>query len=314
MSAYPDIVRTVTEHKAAQYRTHPCHTNRASSLGGDCERELVYQRLHWDRAAEPSDDLKIIFQEGEKHEQAVIQDMRDAGLRVFEQQTTLHMREYQITGHIDATVGAGPDMEPVPVDVKSMSPHIWDSIFYAGADSYTWEQVAERFQAKPWLRKYRGQITLYMLMREIEHGILLCINKGTGALAQVCIDLDYTYGESLLQRAERINLHVEAETLPERIEYDEEICPRCPFYHLCLPSQQDREPIAFLSEPKVIDLLTTWGATREAAADYRRADEKVKAWAKAQESDRIAIGDWLVQVKKQRNGKRVEIREITHGG
>src|SRR5437867_568445 len=70
-------------------------------------------------------------------------------------------------------------------------------------------------------------------------------------LAQVTVKLDYDYAESLLRRAERINAHVEAGTLPERIPFNEEVCPRCPFYALCLPDFEGKDPIAFLEDETV---------------------------------------------------------------
>lgn len=306
MAAFPDLVAGVYEYKLRQWRQAPCNSNRASQLGADCERELVYWRTAWEQALEPDDSLKIIFQEGEKHETTVLADLRAAGFSVLEQQMSLEWREYQITGHIDASILY--EGSAIPLDVKSMGAHIWDSCFRDGPRAYEWREVSDAFSAKPWMRKYLAQLVLYCLMRNAERSMLVCINKGTGALAQVNVLLDYDLGEFLLQRAERINAHVRAGTLPDRIPFDDEVCGRCPFYHVCLPDHVGRPPIAFLEEPEIVELLETRERHATAAADYDRADRRVKEWAKAQQSDRMAIGRFVVRRKAQRNGVRVEIQ------
>src|SRR5262245_8005025 len=259
----PDLLTPWVRYKASLYKQHPVTGNRASQLGGDCERELVYLRTRWQEAAPPPLDLQILFQEGEKHEREILIELQRAGIQVIEQQASLEWRALKITGHIDATVVW--EGESIPIDVKSMADHTWSSIFREGSRVYAWEEVEGAFLRKPWLRKYLGQVTLYSLLKSCELGILLCVNKGTGALAQVTVKLDYDYAESLLRRAERINAHVEAGTLPERIPFDEEVCPRCPFFALCLPDCQGKEPIAFLEDETVERLLEERATYEESA-------------------------------------------------
>ena len=308
---WPDLVNPIYQERRRQWKRYPCRTNRASSLGADCERELVYKRTHWEHTLEPDPGLLMIFAEGNKHEDALLHELRQLGVQVLEQQTSLEWKEYQISGHIDAVVVHND--EAIPVDIKSMSAHIWDSIFRRGAGAYEWGEVEAAFQSKPWLRKYAAQIYLYALMRNEERGMLLCLNKGTGALAQVHLVLDddaLQYAEGLLQRAERINWYVLKEQLPDRIPFDEGICPRCDFYHICLPDQVGKDPILFLTDETIVSLLEERAATEEVRGDYERADKKLKEWAKAQSSDRISIGDWLVTRKETKRGVTVKFQRV----
>jgi len=302
----PDLVSPIYRRREADFKIYPCHTNRASSLGGDCERALVYARTHWEEAAKPDISTIILLQEGDKHEREALADLGRAGFQVIEQQVALEWKVFQITGHLDAVVVH--EGESIPLDVKSMSPHIWDSIFRRGPGVYPWEEVREAFQKKPWLRKYLGQITLYELFKSVDRGILLAVNKGTGALAQVNVDLDYDYGEFLLRRAERINGHVAAGTIPDRIPFDDEICPRCAHYTTCLPDHVGREPIAFLDNSIVERLLEERERNEDARKVFEAADERVKKWAKARTEAKWAIGPWLLEKKVDGRGTTIKIK------
>lgn len=312
--SFPDLITPVSDYRTRQYHNAPCHTNRASNLAGDCERQLVYERTRWQDKTPPDPGLITIFAEGNAHEQMVLEELRRAGVTVLEQQTTLEWRAIQVTGHIDAVViASGNESESgtaVPVDVKSMSGHIWDSCFPRGTAIYSWDDVADAFTRKHWLRKYRGQIMLYCLLKEADRGILLCKNKNTGQLAQVNLELDYEYAESLVRRAERLNAHVADGTLPERIAWDADVCGGCPYLHICLPDHVGRDPIAFVAEGEIEDLLTERENAEAEAWHYKAADERVKRWMKAQEADRVVVGDWLLERKNQRNGVRVEITRV----
>ena len=305
---FPDLLTPWLSYKASLFKQRPCNSNRASQLGADCERELVYARTRWQEAAVPPLELQILLQEGEKHEREVLMELQRAGIQIIEQQISLEWKEFAVTGHLDAVVVW--EGEAIPMDVKSMSDRIWSSLFRDGAKVYDWEQVKDGFTRKSWLRKYLAQITLYCLLKNCRRGLLLCLNKGTGALAQVVVDLDYDYAESLLRRAERINAHVAAGTLPERIPFDEGVCPRCPFYACCLPEQVGKEPIAFLEESTVEHLLEERVANEESARSFENADDRVKAWAKARDEERLAIGRWLVVKRKLARGVRVDIQAL----
>lgn len=302
-----DCITPVYEEAKKRIKIMPQHTLRASSLGDPCDRRHVYSLT---RALEqlPHDvGLQRIFEEGELQEKAVIRELQAAGIQVHEQQRALEWKEYGITGHIDCVIYP----EEIDCDIKSMSAHIFDSIFFRGPGVYEWSEVEEGFQKKHWLRKYRGQITIYMLMTGRGKGMLLCKNKGTGALAQVNVPLDYAYGEELLQRAERVNAHVKAGTIPDRIPWDPEVCPSCSFYHICLPDHVGKDPLMFLEDAQVVAMLDELSELEEDGKRYVKVKEQANDWAKARPEKRICIGNWLVEKKPYGKGVRVEIQCIT---
>lgn len=301
-----DCITPVYEEAKKRIKIMPQNTLRASSIGDPCDRKHVYSLT---RALDqlPHDvGLQRIFEEGEIQEQAVIRELQRAGIQVVEQQIAMEWKQYGITGHSDCTIYP----EGATCDIKSMSPHIWDMCFPRGPAVYEWSEVAEKFERKPWLRKYRGQVTLYMLMRSSDKAMLLCKNKSTGALAQVNVPLDYAYGEELIQRAERVNAHVKAGTLPERIPWDEEVCPDCQFYHICLPSHVGKDPLVFMTDPQVEKMLNEMAEVMDDGARFNALNKRAVDWAKARPESRICIGNWLVEKRPYGKGVRVEFKKI----
>ena len=148
----PDLLTPWLRHRGSLYKQHPCTTNRASQLGADCERELVYWRTRWQEATPPSLELQILFQEGDNHERGILMELQRAGIQVIEQQCSVAWSDLEISGHVDAVVVS--DGESIPIDVKTMSDQIWRSCFKDGSRVYTFEEVQESFSRKPWLRKY----------------------------------------------------------------------------------------------------------------------------------------------------------------
>jgi len=133
------------------------------------------------RCAPPPLDLQILFQEGEKHERKILIELQRAGIQVIEQQASLEWRALKITGHIDATVSGRPS----PYRSMSKACRITLELYFPGGKPpVRLEEVARLSPEKPWLRKYLGQVTLYSLWKSCELGILLCVNKDTGALAR----------------------------------------------------------------------------------------------------------------------------------
>ena len=295
----PDIATAVQEMRVSKYAKWPCSSNRASSLGHECNRKLFYDRTAWRDATPPPDQLKLIFQEGDLHETAVLRDIQEAGFQVIEQQVALEWEEYQLTGHVDAMVIVPGGMgQAFPIDVKSMSSHIWDSIFKDGPRSYEWDEVKEGFWKKSWTRKYAGQLILYMLMKNCEAGALICKSKQTGACAQVNIPLDLELGEKLIQQAEAVNEAVELGMEPDRIPWDEDLCGKCEHLATCLPGREGQDPIKFLENEEVEALCDICERHEEGHRLYNRADKRRKAWAKARPEDKICTGRWLAQTKR----------------
>ncbi len=307
----PDIVSAYYESAKSGIRLWPCNSNRASQLGADCERQLVYYRTRWQEAIPHDVDLELIFREGNYAERTLLAELVKLGFDVREQQVALEWKEYQITGHIDAVVIKGDTA--YPLEIKTMSPHIWDFVAKRGPKVYSWQEVEHAFKKRPWLRKYYGQIQIYLLCKECETGILLLKNKVTGAIAQINVPLDYEYAENLIQRAERINQHVEQETLPDRIEWSEDVCGRCPFSHICCPDTQGGPPIKFVEDNVAEERLKKRAEAEKAAKTFRDHDLWIKewVWTKYPDDEKVIVGSFMITKHLADSGRKyTKITEI----
>jgi len=274
-----DIVKAVMERAASEARRTPCNSNRASELGyavpelQGCLRRGVYARTAWEVREMPEPSTILIFREGNNQEKAVLRDLADAGVVIIEQQSAFEWAQHRITGHLDGVLL--DEGRTYPLEVKSMAPHIWDTI----SDFASFKQHA-------WTRAYMAQITLYMLLKNVDQGVFLLKNKSTGALKQVNVGLDYEMGEWCLKAAEAINAHVEAKTLPDKIT-DRELCKRCPFKGHCMPEITWGAPLQIKDDPefekriaRALELKPiakeyddTWATVREEAKASMQNDE-----------------------------------------
>ena len=76
------IVDKVKDLKASRIKQWPCVSNRASELGHECLRYLVLMRTRWEEKTLHNVELQFIFDEGNIHEEAIINDIKKAGFRV----------------------------------------------------------------------------------------------------------------------------------------------------------------------------------------------------------------------------------------
>jgi CRISPR/Cas system-associated exonuclease Cas4 (RecB family) len=275
----------------------PCHTNRASSLGyfvpelKGCIRRGVYERTQWEKKELWDADSLMRFEEGNRQEAHIMADLIKAGLNPIEQQTALEWKEKEITGHLDAVLVV--DGKPVVLEIKSASPYIFDQI-----------HSFEDLNKKPWLRSYKIQINLYMLLKEMEQGILLFKDKSSGDFKQINVTLDYELTEYAIRAAEAINKHVKENTLAERIT-DREVCKKCPFKHLCLPDIDFGAELKIEDDPELEARIDEALSLKEPAANYKKVWDICKSRFKASANGdnlNVIIGKYRVTGKKSARG------------
>lgn len=279
------LVEKVIEAKQAKIRQRPCHTNRASSLGHVCERKLVLDRTRWQEAVLYDVALQFIFDEGQHQEAQVLKDLTAAGWQIIEQQRDYEWKAYQITAHLDGKVVLPELPYAPPLEVKSMSPYIWKQV--NGPTDLLESRHAH-------LRAYPAQMMIYLLLSNSPRGVFIFKDKSSGQLKEIWMDLDYGYAEGLLKKAERINTHVAAGTLPDRIPYDEKVCGRCPFLHICLPEVK-REALDLTTDPELETKLIRRHDLYPLKKEYEAIDEDVKAVFK--EHEKVVCGDFLITGK-----------------
>jgi hypothetical protein len=288
------LLDNIKQAKAKKIKHWPCNTNRASEIGHPCVRYLVYLRTHGDQKLLHNETLQAIFDDGHIHEERVIQDFKDAGYQVIEQQRSFDWKEYQITGHLDFKVvlngNGGPPEKAVaiPVECKSLSPFIYAKL----------NNLQDFFANKyPHIQKIPGQILTYLLCDNKEHGLLALKPKSSmGGYPLKLIDVylwEYAdYAESLLQKAEKINEHVAKKTLPNRIDYNENTCDSCAFRHICLPDAVRKEP-DLDDNSQLIELLEEREQLKESYRKYNEINSLVKDICK--DRPKILAGDYLIE-------------------
>lgn len=260
---------------------------------GECERQIVYGVTNWkDREPFPP-ELKARLNAGNAIEKEVIREMQELGYTIILQQQTTEIRGRDGTllarGKIDGMLmfhGA-----KIPFEIKSMMPHIYDRI-----------DKIEDFQRKPYHRKYLRQLQMYLFGNALEHGIFILAN-GLGGVKPIPMDLDLGECEALLQRLERVSVHLKAATLPERIAYQSDICDHCSFAKICLPDVI-RNEAEVLADEELIAKLERREEIKAIAKEYDDIDESVKKQVKAANIKRGIAGNFVIDVKVIQTAER----------
>jgi hypothetical protein len=277
------IVEKVLESKQAKIKQWPVNANRASELGHPCLRYLVLLRTRWQEKTLHDARLQMIFDMGRMVEDLVFQDLREAGFTIVEQQRAFSWAKYQITGSIDFKLAI--DGEVYPCEVKSAAPNAFASI----------NSVSDMLHHKwAYMRKYPAQLTLYLLMDNKERGLFLFKNKSSGELKEIWMDLDFAFAESLVQKAEAINKHVAERTLPEPMEYNEDICQDCGFVHICLPDRIGKE-VEISDNTELLELVMRYHTLKPGAKEYDDVNDRINTLVEGRE--KILIGDYFISGK-----------------
>ena len=288
------IIEKILEQKASRIKQWPVRSNRASEIGHQCLRFLVLNRTRWQEKTLHDVRLQTIFDEGNLHEEAVITELRKSGFKVIEQQRPFEWREYEITGYIDLKLVLEANYETgflaeqkgiVPVEIKSISPFSFDKI----------NSSEDLIKAKqPWLQRYPGQLTIYLLMDNKDWGLFIFKNKATGELKEIWLQLDYELGEQLLQKAETVIQHMKNNTLPDCIPYNDQICKDCGYFHICLPEIK-RDALEFTLDPEMENKIDRWFELKQATSEYRSLDKIIKETF--YEKEKVVVGNYLITGK-----------------
>ena len=310
------IVEKILEAKQRKIRQYPVNANRASELGHSCLRYLVLNRTRWQEKALHDARLQMIFDMGRMVEDAVQQDLREAGIGIIEQQRAFSWAKYQITGSIDMKLALDEGLVKtycengnlpqeikdnlmaqllwrvndratavVPAEIKSAAPHPFESI-------NTIEDM--RHHKYAYMRRYPAQLTLYMLMDNKDIGLFLFKNKSTGELKEIWMKLDYEFAESLVKKAETINKHVAEGTLPDPMEYDDRVCPDCAFTHICMPDRIGTE-VAVDNSEELLDLVGRYWTLKPGAKEYDEVNDRINKLVEGKH--KLLVGDYFIEGK-----------------
>jgi hypothetical protein len=276
-----NLIEAILVKKAEKIQRYPCLSNRASSMGyflpilEGCLRRGVYERANWQEKELYDAKTQLVFDEGHAQEAAVLRDLADAGINIVEQQTPFEWKEYQITGHVDGKYIE--DGVAFPIEIKSMSPFIFDMVYNI-----------EDFKKKPWTRSYLAQITLYMLMQNVDKAIFLLKNKSSGELRQITVDLDYTLGEACLSAAEKM---------------------------VCLPGTDFGQELKIKEDPEIEKKLDRYLELKPDELECGKIWDTIKSQAKAEIGPagvlNVMVGKYLLTGKTDAKGTlRIKIEKV----
>lgn len=214
--------------------------NWASEYHHPCKKYLVHCRLDWKQRQGINLDGMWRVEEGIDKEWAVKKWLGNIGFEITQSQAYWNtddpalkqFKALKISGKIDgmvATNGKLPDafqnVREVPVEVKSTSPHFWDS-------TKTIEDIKRH--SKFWISKIPSQLNTYLVFTHTPGGLLIICTFGKRPRI-IPMLFDQTLWEEDCKFVKSVNYYVRMKKYPEPMPFDPTICGMCDFDHICTP-------------------------------------------------------------------------------
>ena len=277
-----EIIEKIKEAKRKKIKVYPQHVVRASEVGHDCERYLVFSITRWEDKKLHGAETEFMFEGGRLVEDLAIKDFEDAGFKVYrpEPDKAIMATNPKITGHIDIRVNFGND-KVYTGEIKGLNMYDWNSLNCL-QDFFTSNKV--------WIRKYPAQLMTYLHIKGEEEGFFYLKSVPKFQPKLIWINLDHEYMNSILAKTKRIEAHVTNETLPQTIN-DPKVCQYCGFLHVCLPEIKQKE-LEFIDDPDFETKLLRREELRSLKSEYDLLDKEVKNYCKGRE--RLMVGDFLI--------------------
>lgn len=278
----------LTDSFEKEIKVYPARSNWPSNAGHPCDRFLVWRRTRWQEQATHDAHLQSIFDEGREHQQKVIDRLTKMGFEVTETDRPFEYAGFsgRIDGKFKGYNGERFD-KPIPLEIKTCSPHVFDALTTEA------NIVTSRHH---YIRGYRHQMTLYLLMDNAEDGAYVFKNKLTGWLKLIPAKLDWALADSLIQRFKGIDVLVAEKADPPPISYDDGICGRCGFLALCYPPRDFGEGAEMIVDQDFIDMLARHQELKPSASEYEAIDKAISGRVK--NHPLILAGDYVIEGKE----------------
>lgn len=261
----------------------PAANTRASGIGNECERAVVYDRVTpADQRTRHTPELQAIFELGKDFEKIAVRRLEDMGAEIVQRGRDYLDRRYELSGHTDLKLRMPHWPRAVTGEIKGLNP-------YTGEGIESLDDIRNSRQA--WVRKYYAQLQMYLFLAGEDLGVFVLFNKSTGWPTFIDCPIDYEYAEKLIQRAERVKLHVANGTLPDRHLSKE--CQRCQFLSVCSPNIDYGDGVLILSDPELEALVKRREELAEAASEFKAVDKALKSSLPEREGE-ILIGDFVL--------------------
>ena len=271
----------------------------------DCERQGVYEFTNYKDKPAFTWELLALFEAGNTNETAYKAQLRVLGLDLVEDGGPLSedmRRKYNLGGYMDTRIKW--EGSRIPIEMKLTNPNMFASIDGLGADVLKTGEITQNMIERGiasmkrviWFRKYLRQLTVYLLGTGEEVG-MFAFTDGRGNWKFVIVPLDYDEGERILKIAESIKSHVEANTLPDRIPYDHEICGRCPFLSTCIPDIANVPSNRIEGNEALAELFEARDAMKEKWTQVEAIEKKIKAFFENVTAGVYTVGNFIVTRK-----------------
>ena len=271
---------------------------------GECDREIVYTVTHWKDRPAIDTDLKARFEAGEEQERIITRELNLLGFPVKFAQERIEIfgqvKEQKVllaTGKIDGAVTYGG--VDIPIEIKSMDPNIFRRI----RDG---KEGALDFKQKPHLRRYLRQLQMYLHGQEKSEGLFI-ITDCLGHIKIIPVEWDAGECEQILQRLERVYPHWNLQTLPSRIEYQDELCGRCYFAGICLPDIV-RPEAEVVIDPEWLSKIKEYHGLKEVVKRYEELKDDIKG--RFDKVKQALAGDYII-MGRQQTKKECVVKEST---
>lgn len=277
-----EIINRIKEAKSKRIKIYPQHVVRASEVGHPCEKYLVLSITNWEDKIPHTAEVEFIFEGGRLVEDLAIKDFEDAGFKIYRPEPDKGIAESKprITGHIDIRVDFG-DGKIYTGEIKGLNVYDWQKL-----------NSIEDFHKskKSWIKKYPAQLMTYMYIKGEEKGFFYLKSIPRFQPKFIWVDLDLDYMESILQKTERVEKHVQDGTFPDGVN-DYDICQYCSFLHICLPTIR-QEGIQFIDDEDLEQKLLRREELSPFVKEYNEIDRDIKK--SITEKDKVFIGDFVI--------------------
>jgi CRISPR/Cas system-associated exonuclease Cas4 (RecB family) len=269
---------------------------RASAIGDICERRLFLNLTSGELANDVTPELQAIFSEGSDQEVATRRYLSELGFEIIQAGSTEQWKDFNISGSIDGIVKFGE--EKFIVEIKTVSEYAWEKLHKP-------DDFNEGFYAR-----YLAQINLYMLLYNYEHGVFILKRKQAKMIRIIPIDLDYSFAESLLKKAERVNEAFKKNEAPDFLKNNPVECRRCPYFgSCCAPPMDFGDAIINIEDNELEGKLKRRDELSPMASEYEKLDKEAKD--RLREIPHAIVGDFEVIGKEGiRKYKAAEAREV----
>lgn len=183
----------------------------ASNLGS-CKRKQFYKRKGEEITDKPTLEALGKMEMGRKHEDNLIEEMKEAGIKVDWEQEEVEYKD--VVGKIDCFL---PETDEI-VEIKSQQ-----------SRSFWWAKK----QGSMLKRAHAFQIALYMIAKKKEKGIVIYISKDDNTMHEQEVELTKEIQGEVEQRIEEMNKYWAEDKLPEGIPDEEWECKYCPYFKKC---------------------------------------------------------------------------------